>query len=243
VLRAASLLCCLLLAVAAPAADRLDSARRAGAMLGPDCWSQVWWIERGDGTTTHVLVFELAGRLWHYEPGVGTQSLSHHPDRLGRDRADPSPLLRAVHPDLQAAAVAPDDGAPPPAGGRLPEGCFIECVVRWRDWCRDGRAPDEARLLAFYTPTGLGHAVLVYTRLGRTYVFDPDQPEAPLRIPSYLADDGPAVARRLLPQRTSAQGLWTRQLTLAPEPARMLAAASRSGPVPGSGAGDDPAFR
>jgi hypothetical protein len=243
VLRAASLLCCLLSAVVAAAADRLASARWAGALLGPDSGAQVWRIGRGDGTTTHVLVFELAGRLWHYEPGVGTQSLSHDPARLDRDRADPVPRLREVHPDLREAALEPDDGPPPPAGARLPEGCFIESVVRWRAWCREGRAPDDAKLLAFYTPAGLGHAVLVYTRRGRTYVFDPDQPDAPQRIPRHLAADAPALARRLLPPRTPAHGLWTRQLPLNPEPARMLAAAAPRADVPGSGTDGDPAFR
>ncbi len=243
-MRAVWLLGGLLLAALVRADDGRAHARRAAARLGPELWSQVWRWERtapdGARTPRHALVFELSGRLWLYEPGIGTQSLSHRAGRLAEDRADPRPLLAAIDP-AAADAVALPDGDVPATGGRLPQGCFVESVARWREWCRRDRAPEAARLLAFYTPAGVGHAVLVYTRHGRTWVFDPDRPGEPQAVPDHLAADCAAIARRLLPAGLSAEGLWTRRLPLATEPPRELALASRAPPVHGA-AGEDAAF-
>jgi hypothetical protein len=133
----------------------------------------------------HVLVFALEGRLWMYDSNEGTQSLSLYADRLEHDKADLAPLLRTVLPglvgfqDVTDEPVAP--GPPPsrPRWGRdadLPFGCFIACVVHWRDLQAGAAPPDEAGVLAYYFDTGAGphgHAVLVYRQHGRRYAYDP----------------------------------------------------------------------
>ena len=65
----------------------LTNARSAQAILGADVWSQVIRIENTGSTkkyprTVHALVFEVAGILWFYQDGEGTQSFSLHRGRL-----------------------------------------------------------------------------------------------------------------------------------------------------------------
>ena len=81
----------------------LTNARSAQAILGADVWSQVIRIENTGSTkkyprTVHALVFEVAGILWFYQDGEGTQSFSLHRGRLEAEKADFAPLLADIHP-------------------------------------------------------------------------------------------------------------------------------------------------
>lgn len=181
--------------------DALAAVRRARELIGPALWAEVVRLDRAGPGVVHLLVFELEDRLWGYEPGVGTQSLSLYGGRIEQDKADLGPLLREIEPGYRGHTVIDPAWAPEPSGlasSRLPAGCFIESVARLRDMVARGQAPDEARLLAYYAPVATGtrgHTVLYYERGGRRFLFDPERPAAPLRLPRYLPDDALQAAR------------------------------------------------
>src|SRR5256885_1866204 len=79
----------------------LAAAQRAQAELGPEVWSEVIRVEnpaRGSAypRTFHALVFELADILWFYTAIDGTQSLSLRRGQAAADKANLTPLLRAI---------------------------------------------------------------------------------------------------------------------------------------------------
>jgi hypothetical protein len=194
-----------LLLVAALRAGTLETAFQARAMLGPDVWTRVLRIQNdhaGPGSRYpaefHGLVVAFEGILWLYTELDGTQSLSLYSGRLEQDRANLTPLLRAVEPGLGRYE---DVTERPPAlvpGGTPPVACFFGAVARWQQLQREPVPPSRARLLAYY-PRGnrQGHMVLEYWRDGRRYVFDPDRPGKDRRMSSRLAEDPLKVARAL----------------------------------------------
>ena len=198
----------LLLSAAVALAGPTAPVRVARALLGPEVWSRVLRIEHRRPDPGHPAVFEalafaVEDRLWLYNPGEGTQSLSLYAGRLRRDEDDPTPLVREIMPDLIRCVDVTTDGADPrlgavpgrPAAGReaqLPFGCFIQCVLRLHALQSGDFPPDKAEILAYYVDTSVvrgGHAVLVYRRDSRTFVYDPDGGDRPTR----LADPQPAA--------------------------------------------------
>src|SRR5262249_48543801 len=130
----------LLLVVATGRAETsLENAFRAQALLGPEVWSQVIAVQNDSRggvypRTVHALVFELAGILWFYADVNGTQSFSLRYGQLEAEKADFGALLHAVDPgfvrwvQVEAQPKNPGDHRRP-----LPNGCFIESVVAWRE--------------------------------------------------------------------------------------------------------------
>jgi hypothetical protein len=191
-------------------ADSLASACLARALLGPGVWSRVLHIENQRTNPRHpaqfhALVFAIEDRLWLYDPLEGTRSLSRYAGRLEQDKADLTPLLRAVLPgfvrvdDVTGKLPAPDSTPVAPArAGSLSFGCFVKCILRWRTLQDGPTPPDAAGVLAFYFDTGVGqrgHSVLVYGENGHRYVYDPEDGET-ARLSSTGPDPTPLQMAR-----------------------------------------------
>ena len=191
-------------------AGMLDSAWRARELLGPGGWAQVLRIEKdrpwfARPAVVHALVFELEDRLWYYADNLGTQSLSLVGGRLARDKSDLSALLREIEPGFSRYEVMRNEtksGEADRSRGELPQGCFIECVGYLRAMIRAGKAPDEARLVAYYVTVAgdtRGHTVLYFMRAGRRYYYDPAYPSEPRPIPPYVSSEAQAIADLVAP--------------------------------------------
>lgn len=232
----------------AEAVDSLAWARRARELIGPDLWAQVVAWERAGGArsepeSSSLLVFELAGRLWCYEPGVGTQSLSIFAGRLDEDKANLAPLLQELDPRRGAYRVI-DPAWRLVASGvaemHVPAGCFVESLARLRRMIAQQGAPEHASLLAYYAPVGDtqgGHTVLYYEKEGRRFIFDPGRPTALVRIHRQVPDDPLAIAKAAAADGSHPRPRKAKRLSLD------LAALSRSEPAwvkvaAGSGAPD-----
>ncbi len=183
-----------------------DSVAQARAMLEPHVWSQAIIIRnprRAGNLPAHVqaAVFSFQGVLWLYIPNEGTRSLSHRRGRLDIDRANLLPLLQEIHSGFAGYEVVPSSGpaAETKAFPKLRNGCFIEslhALVRLMD---EGVTPSEAGLFTVYVqgPKGLqGHTGLYYRTPAGRFFWDPDRPEAPLRVGGGL-DDRDQVAREV----------------------------------------------
>ncbi len=175
------LLLSLLLAAAGLRADSSFShVRHAQALLGPATWSRIIRIENstGDGRyprELHALIFEVAGLLWFYTPGEGTQSFSLHRGRLEAEKADFGPLLRDIDPGFGRWREVSGGRRAITRGARLPNGCFIESLVALRERLLAGERLSQPRLLSYYRETAggiLGHTVLAYESDGRIAVYD-----------------------------------------------------------------------
>lgn len=207
--RLLSCLCLALLCAAPLAADSQDSAWQARDLLGPERWAQVVRVESnrmlGRSTVIHALVFELEGRLWFYAEHRGTESLSLEDGRLAQDKADLLPLLRHLDPAVTRYQVVPRPAAhfaSARLNPALPNGCFIESVAYFQRLVDTGRAPDEARLLAYYGVNGAdagGHTILYYERAGRRYFYDPAGAAAPARLADDVHSDPLAIADAATP--------------------------------------------
>ncbi|HEY4301039.1 MAG TPA: hypothetical protein VGM73_09215 [Candidatus Didemnitutus sp.] len=168
-------------------ADSLAFALQARAMVGPEHWSRVIEIERRVShphhpPSFHALLFELEDRLWLYDSNEGTQSLSLFAGRLAQDEADPTELLRAALPhfsgyrDVTADVASLHPAAP--KNEKIPFGCFIECVARWRGLRAAGTSAEFAGILAIYFDSAAGsrgHSVLIYGGEDQPQVFDPEE--------------------------------------------------------------------
>lgn len=199
-------------AFARGADSSLLDARRAQAKLGPGLWSQVIQIENTSPTSSyprelHALVFELADVLWFYTSFDGTQSLSLRRGQTLADRADLSPLLRAIDPGFgRWRAVKGDRSMSVARRGGLPNGCFIECVATLRELRERGIAATNAQLLSYYIDTDKGrrgHTVLAYESSGGLAVIDPVSPEAVQQFFGAVAGDALKLARELVDARVS----------------------------------------
>lgn len=175
------LLLSLLLASADLRADSsLSHVRHAQMLLGPATWSRVIHIENStrDGRyprELHALVFEVAGLLWFYTPGEGTQSFSLHRGNLPAEKADFAPLLRDIEPGFRRWSEVTGGGVTIERGARLPNGCFIESLVALRERLLVGEPIVQPRLLSYYRETAagvLGHTVLAYQRGDRIAIYD-----------------------------------------------------------------------
>ena len=194
------------LATSVAAQSRLENARHAQALLGPQIWSQVITVvneARGSAypKTVHALVFELMGILWLYTDIDGTQSFSLHRDRLAEEKADFGPLLKDIEPGFSRWSVASTTATRPRAQAEpLPNGCFIESVAALRRRLARGEAADNPRLLTFYVNSGLrkkGHTVLVYNVGEVVEVIDSSRPAQPLGFASQTGREALRLARAL----------------------------------------------
>ncbi|HEY1110680.1 MAG TPA: hypothetical protein VGE76_18660, partial [Opitutaceae bacterium] len=158
----------------------LSHVRHAQMLLGPATWSRVIHIANStrDGRyprELHALVFEVAGLLWFYTPGEGTQSFSLHQGNLPAEKADFAPLLRDIDPGFLRWREVRGSGVTLARGARLPNGCFIESLVALRERLLAGEPMESPRLLSYYRKTSsglLGHTVLAYRRGDRIAVYD-----------------------------------------------------------------------
>ncbi|MES1167772.1 MAG: hypothetical protein ABUL61_01245, partial [Oleiharenicola lentus] len=129
----------LLLAVPALAGSR-ESAYRARELIGPEVWSRVVHIENQPGVASrypgefYALVVEFADVLWFYTEYDGTQNLSLQRGQVAADKANLGALLRAVDPALQEYTLAPEVSEPIGEAVIPPNGCFLACLVRWREF-------------------------------------------------------------------------------------------------------------
>ena len=200
----------LLLAVGLPvalgdgAAHGLAHLLRARNELGAAPWSAIVQLTRHDPDrpTETALVFEFAAALWFYRPVDGTQSLSRHWNNVARERLQLLELLRAIDPVCTAWREYPASelGSLVPAGGELPNGCFIQSAAEALRLNRHG----DACLLSYYVATNegqRGHTVLCYEDSGRTRVYDPaDGHTTAVRGPT-LRNKAMNLARAVVPER------------------------------------------
>lgn len=161
-----------------------NSAFFARALLGSRTWSRVVRITNARPVPAypadfHAVVFEFEGMLWFYAETDGTQGLSRHAGRLDADRRDYLGLVRAIWPGF--AGVDDVSGRSPPThiliNDTLPRGCFLYCLLAWRQLQAGKRGVRDGRLLTFYVETiqghDRGHTVLLYSSAGRPAVYDP----------------------------------------------------------------------
>jgi hypothetical protein len=191
--------------LAAASPPTLAAARQACGLLGPGVWARILRIENANPhsaypATVYAAVFEFGGILWFYTGMDGTQSFSLHRGRLAAEKADFRPLLRAVEPGFADFAVLPREAAEArPAGGRLPEGCFIESVAALRDCMARGVALQRAALLTYYRRCDgrlHGHTVLAYETDREAYFVDQAWRPGPQRLKADW-QDAMAVAREV----------------------------------------------
>ena len=185
----------------------LTNARRAQVILGADVWSQVIRIENTGNTkkyprTVHALVFEVAGILWFYQDGEGTQSFSLHRGRLEAEKADFSPLLADIHAGFTRWTVVPSTepvtvGAP----GPLLNGCFVESIATLRDWVVNGGVANRPKLLSYFYRSAQirpGHTVLTFETNDGVVVIDPVEPNRLRTFSLELANSATALSSALL---------------------------------------------
>jgi hypothetical protein len=228
-----------------PAAGLPDAAA-ARALLGGDIWARLVRIDnaRPRGLlsrspypkTVYALVFELSGILWFYTDSDGTQSLSLTRGTLGRDKADPGPLFRALDPGFTAWSWV-EEPAVPRAGAfpRPPNACFVESVAALLRRLAVGGEAASPRLLSYYvdTPGGrLGHTVLIFGTAAGLSAIDAEASDKPVSLPAELGTDprilsaylrgAPVAAARTIPipcgRRASVPGQWA-ALPSQPAPA------------------------
>ena len=194
------------------------NARAAQARLGPEIWSEVIRIENSARvsrypSSLHALVFEVAGILWIYTDGKGTESLSLRLGRLAEEKADLDPLLRAIEPGFDRWSVVPDNKQAPAARpGPLRNGCFIDSLAALRDRREHGEVVANPRLLSyhFYPGSGKpGHTVLAYGTDQGIEVVDPLLSDQVRQFPSKLADDALSLAQEFAGHGV-AQARWVR---------------------------------
>lgn len=185
----------------------LTHARRAQVILGADVWSQVIRIENTGSTakyprTVHALVFEVAGILWFYHDGEGTQSFSLHRGRLEAEKADFSPLLAGIHAGFTRWTVVPSTepvtvGAP----GSLRNGCFVESIANLRDRVVSGGVANRPQLLSYFYHSARirpGHTVLTFETNDGVVAIDPVEPNRLRTFPLELANNATALSSALL---------------------------------------------
>jgi hypothetical protein len=147
----------------------------------------------------HALVFEFADLLWFYCDMNGTQSLSLERGRLREEKADLSPLLKAIDPGFTHWKVVKGSGGS--AGDRLllPNACFIECVATWKRLAAEGTGVDEATLLSFYGEPrkgASGHTVLAFKDGDYVRVVDPRE-RSVTDFPATVGKDPLTLAKAL----------------------------------------------
>jgi hypothetical protein len=228
-------------AVFAHGADlSLASARQAQAKLGPEIWSQVIRIENQARlsrypSSLHALVFEVAGILWIYTEGEGTQSFSLHLGRLAEEKADFGPLLRDLDPGFARWSVVPEDAPAPVARrGALRNGCFIESLAALRTRRERGELVPHARLLSYYFLPGSGHrghTVLAYDTDQGVEIVDPLAATTERRFSLALAGDALNLAQALAGPLV-AKARWVAVDTAVPRRAQVAGAGGLAGGNP-----------
>jgi hypothetical protein len=181
------------------------SARYAQAKLGPEIWSEVVQIENTAHlsrypASLHALVFEVAGILWIYTDGQGTESLSLRVGELAAEKADLSPLLRAIEPGFVRWKIVSTDRLAPVRGGKLRNGCFIESLAALRERRERGEVVANARLLSYYYYPGSGrpgHTVLAYATDRGMEIVDPQAVNQTRQFSPTLADNALTLAQAL----------------------------------------------
>ncbi len=204
-----------------------DTSRRhaleAQALLGPEVWSRVIRIENDQPSNRHAktvygLVFELAGILWFYDEGHGTQSFSLHKGRLTEEKADFAPLLRDIDAGFARWTVVSDRPGDVPARKSLRNGCFIESVAALRERLALGGEVVRPQLLSYYLESnrGLhGHTVLAYETDGHVEIIDSAQAGKRFTYPAPLAQDAMQLARAMLGGKVASARLLPLEPVLA----------------------------
>lgn len=228
------LIWCCLLPLVAGATLPSEDVWRARDLLGPETWAEVLKIENRNPkgaypAQVYALVFEQGGILWFYEPGEGTQSLSLYRDHAEADKADLTPLLTAIDPGFSQHRVIPVAERPARSdiSGALPNGCFIECIGRWRTKVRRGETATHPRLLSCYTETGVGlrgHTVLVYETADGVEVLDPAA-RHPRHFPRTWRENPLALAVSTMKGEKVVKARW---VTVDLEPAPLVAKSGNS---------------
>lgn len=190
----------------------LTNARSAQAILGADVWSKVIRIENTGSTekyprTVHALVFEVAGILWFYQDGEGTQSFSLHRGRLEAEKADFAPLLADIHPGFTRwTVVTSTEPVTAGAPGPLLNGCLVESIANLRDRIVNGGVANRPKLLSYFYGSARirpGHTVLTFETNEGVVVFDPVEPNRLRTFSLELAKNATALSRALLGQMVS----------------------------------------
>lgn len=213
------LLLALLLASPLPGGEStLLAARRARELLGPEVWSEVVRIQNRARPsdyprTVYATVFELGGVLWFYSSVNGTQSLSLHRNNLAAEKADLTPLLRAIESGFTRYSLEPSAGRHAlDSAAALPNGCFIESYVALRERLQRGEELMNPRLLAYYVDQGgrrRGHTVLVYETPHGLFVLDPAaEDRRPRQVSEKSREAAPEIAALLRPDLQIAQARW-----------------------------------
>ena len=180
----------------------LDAVRGAQHMLELHTWSEIVRIENTAPRSRYprvlpALIFQLDSVLWFYTPTDGTQSLSLYRNHADADKVNLGPLLAAIDKGFTRWEVLPRGVGPPPAGTRLPNGCFIESMALFFQRIACDPRIENPKLLSYYVtlPGGThGHTVLQYTLGGRIQIVDPDRPASTLRVRYADEDDAKSVA-------------------------------------------------
>ncbi|MBS0662335.1 MAG: hypothetical protein JSR48_03675 [Verrucomicrobia bacterium] len=228
------LIWCVLVPLAAGASSPSQDVWRARDLLGPDTWAEVIRIENRHRHSAYparfdALVFEQGGILWFYVPSEGTQSLSLYRNHADADKADLAPLLAAIEPGFvrHREVSVVERPAAPVANSPLPNGCFLECIARWRAKVERGDQGTRPRLLSCYTETAAGlrgHTVLVYETTDGVEVLDPGW-RRPRRFSRLWREDPMALATATLTDEKIVKARW---VALDPVPMPLVAKAGNS---------------
>lgn len=198
--------------VAAGERADLTNARRAQAVLGADVWSQVIRIENAGNTkkyarTVHALVFEVAGILWFYHDGEGTQSFSLHRGRLEAEKADFAPLLADIHAGFTRwSVVTTTEPVAVGAPATLLNGCFVESIANLRIRVIGGGVANRPKLLSYFYESARirpGHTVLTFETDDGLVVIDPVEPSRLRVFSGELAKSATALSTALLGRMVS----------------------------------------
>ncbi len=228
------LLVCCLVPLIAGAALPSEDVWRARDLLGPETWAEVLRIDNRNSRGAYpaqvdALVFEQGGILWFYEPGEGTQSLSLYRNHAEADKAALAPLLTEIDPGFSQHRVIPASERPArtDVSEPLPNGCFIECIGRWREKVARGDPVAHPRLLSCYTETGVGrrgHTVLVYETAEGVEVLDPAA-RHPRHFPRTWRENPMALAVSTMKNEKVFKARW---VTVDVAPAPLVAKAGNS---------------
>ena len=193
----------------------LEQADRAQRLLGRETWSRIIAIEHDSPRSAyprafHALVFELSGILWFYTPLDGTQSFSLHVGDLEGEKADFTPLVRAIEPGFVRWHTVDEAAVTAGPGVTLSNGCFIDSIVALRERLARGEVLTMPRLVSYYvdTPSGLrGHTVLAFEQAGQVVVYDAARPKRVVMLPAQRAEVG-ALARAAHGARVGSAREW-----------------------------------
>ncbi len=170
-------LCLIALGTLLQASGDIEHVLKARSLLGADLWSKVLKIQETSRTNqvSYALVFEFNRVLWYYSPLEGTRSLSHRIGRAVEDKQRVLDLVKSLFPKLLLVESIDIPQLSKPAGGSIPNGCFISSIAALRDRASQLGNDCEAFLFSYYwRPKSLlvGHTVLLLKSARESLVVD-----------------------------------------------------------------------